>query len=84
MVMNPIKYSKITLNRSLNTAGLYGRRIPDVIGIGRNAPNMLVEVVSKSQTVAQMTSKCVSMCSANPGSTYKVVKWASSTSKLLR
>ena len=84
MAMNPIGFSKITLNRSLNTAGLYGRRIPDVIGIARDGSSILVEVVSKSQTVGQMASKCLSMCASNPGSTWKVVGWAASFSQLFR
>lgn len=83
MALNPIKYSKITLNRSLNTAGLSGRRIPDVIGVARNGSSVLVEVVSKSQTIGQMTAKCISMVQANPGATYKVVGWAATISRLL-
>ena len=82
MALNPIKYSKITLNRALNTAGLSGRRMPDVIGIARNGSSKLIEVVSKSQTVKQMTSKCISMVNANPGASYKVVGWAATISRL--
>lgn len=82
MALNPIKYSKITLNRSLNTAGLSGRRMPDVIGIARNGSSKLIEVVSKSQTVKQMTAKCISMVNANPGASYKVVGWAATISRL--
>ena len=84
MALNPIKYSKITLNRSLNTAGLSGRRMPDVIGIARNGSSKLIEVVSKSQTVKQMTTKCISMVNANPGASYKVVGWAATISRLFR
>ena len=83
MALNPIKYSKITLNRCLNTAGLSGRRIPDVIGIARNGSSVLVEVVSKSQTIGQMTAKCISMAQANPGATYKVIGWAATISRFL-
>ena len=82
MALNPIKYSKITLNRSLNTAGLSGRRMPDVIGIARNGSSKLIEVVSKSQTGRQMTAKCISMVNANPGASYKVVGWAATISRL--
>ena len=82
MALNPVKYSKITLNRALNTAGLSGRRMPDVIGIARNGSSKLIEVVSKSQTVKQMTSKCISMVNANPGASYKVVGWAATISRL--
>ena len=84
MALNPVKYSKITLNRSLNTAGLSGRRVPDVIGIARNGSSKLIEVVSKSQTVRQMTAKCISMVNANPGASYKVVGWAATISRLFR
>ena len=75
------KYSKITLNRSLKTAGLSGRRMPDVIGIARNGTSKLIEVVSKSQTVKQMTNKCISMATENPGATYKVIGWAATISR---
>ena len=81
MALNPVKYSKITLNRSLNTAGLSGRRMPDVIGIARNGSSKLIEVVSKSQTGRQMTAKCISMVNANPGASYKVVGWAATISR---
>jgi hypothetical protein len=84
MSMQFWKYSKVTLNRSLNTAGLTGRRMPDVIGIARNGTSMLVEVVSKSQTVAQMTAKCVSMAQANPGAAYKVISYAATISRLFQ
>ncbi len=78
------QYSKITLNRSLNTAGLTGRRIPDVIGIARDGTSVLVEVVSKSQTVSQMTKKCISMVKSNPGANYKVIRWAATISRWLQ
>lgn len=81
--MNALKYSKITLNRSLKTAGLTGRRLPDVIGVARNGTSVLVEVVSKSQTVAEMTAKCISMANANPGATYRVINWAANVSRIL-
>jgi hypothetical protein len=45
---------------------------------------MLVEVVSKSQTVAQMTAKCVSMAQANPGAAYKVISYAATISRLFQ
>ena len=84
MSMQFWKYSKITLNRALNTAGLSGRRMPDVIGVARNGTSLLVEVVSKSQTVAQMTAKCVSMQAANPGAGYKVIGWAATIGRILQ
>ncbi len=84
MALNPIKYSKITLNRCLNTAGLSGRRIPDVIGVSRNGSSILVEVVSKSQTVEQMRAKCISMTNANPGAAYKVIGWAATVCRFIQ
>ena len=79
MSMQPWKYSKVTLNRSLNTAGLNGRKMPDIIGVARDGSSLLIEVVSKSQTVAQMESKCISMVNANPGASYKVIGWTAKT-----
>ena len=58
MAMNPVKYSDVYLNKCLNTAGLSGRKIPDVIGMRRDGTGMLIEVVSKSQTEKQMKIKC--------------------------
>ena len=84
MAANPIKYKKVTLNRCLNTAGLKGRKIPDVIGICRDGRSLLVEVVSKSQTHAQMEAKCIDMCSTIIGAKYKVIDWAANISRALR
>ena len=84
MTVQAWKYSEVTLNRALKTAGLNGRRMPDVIGIARDGTSMLVEVVSKSQTVAQMTAKCISMANANPGAAYKVIGWAATVSRFLQ
>ena len=50
MSMQFWKYNKITLNRCLNTAGLNGRKMPDVIGVLNNGKALLIEVLSKSQT----------------------------------
>ena len=83
MALNPIKYSKVTLDRSLKTAGLVGRQRPDVIGITRKGTAKLIEVVSKSQTAKQLTNKCINMASANPGATFRVIKWAVRAGKFL-
>ena len=80
--MNPIKYSKVTLNRCLNTAGLSGRKMPDVIGVARKGKNLLVEVVSKSQTHQQMAEKCANMILDNPNTGKRIIDWAASISKL--
>ena len=75
MAMQPGRYSKITFDRALKTAGLNGRQRPDVIGVARYGKNKLVEVVSKSQTVKQMEIKCRSMVNNNPATGWKVVGW---------
>jgi hypothetical protein len=84
MTMQFWKYSKVTLNRALKTAGLNGRRMPDVIGIARNGTSKLIEVVSKSQTYNQMLTKCMSMAAENPGASYKVIDWAAKISRMLQ
>lgn len=82
MSMNFFKYSKVTLNRALNTAGLSGRRKPDVIGVARNGASRLIEVVSKSQTYQQMEEKCISMLIDNPQAKYDIIKWAAKISRI--
>ena len=82
MAMQIGRYSQITLDRSLNKAGLIGRKMPDVIGTARWVKNLLVEVTSKSQTYAQMAAKLTSIVATNPNSTWKVISWASWISKL--
>ena len=82
MAMQIGRYSQITLDRSLNKAGLIGRKMPDVIGTARWGKNLLVEVTSKSQTYAQMAAKLTSIVATNPNSTWKVISWASWISKL--
>jgi len=84
MALQPATYSKITLNRSLNTAGLNGRQMPDVIGVTRKGSSLLVEVVSKSQTVADMEEKCITMCASNPEAEYCVIEWAAKVSRLIQ
>lgn len=81
MAMQIGRYSKIGLNRALNTVGLNGRRMPDVTGVARFGTNKLVEVVSKSQTTQQMAKKCISMVSQNPNSRYGVVSWAANLAR---
>ena len=76
------RYSQITLDRSLNKAGLIGRKMPDIIGTARWGKNILVEVTSKSQTYAQMAAKLTSLVSVNPNSTWKVISWAAWISKI--
>ena len=82
MFMQNGRYSQSTLERSLNKAGLIGRKMPDVIGTARWGKNLLVEVTSKSQTYAQMAAKLTSIVATNPNSTWKVISWASWISKL--
>lgn len=77
------RYSQITLDRSLNRAGLIGRKMPDVIGTARWGKNLLVEVTSKSQTNLQMANKLVKLLASNPNTTYKVIGWAARIAKWL-
>ena len=70
------RYSQITLDRSLNKAGLVGRKMPDVIGTARWGKSLAVEVVSKSQTKLQMLNKLKAIQAYNPNLTIKVVSWA--------
>ena len=75
MAMQPGRYSKVTFDRALKTAGLNGRQRPDVIGVARYGKNKLVEVVSKSQTRNQMVNKCANMVRNNPNTRSSVVSW---------
>ncbi|MDE5888408.1 MAG: hypothetical protein K2H20_00135, partial [Bacilli bacterium] len=77
MTLQPWKYDKVVLNRSLNTAGLVGRKMPDVIGVTRFGNNKLVEVVSSSQTAQQMHDKLNwIIANGNPDSDKIVIDWA--------
>ncbi|MCQ2513418.1 MAG: hypothetical protein MJ092_08570 [Lachnospiraceae bacterium] len=82
MLLHPGKFSKITFDRALKTAGLKGSQRPDVIGVARYGKNRLVEVVSKSQTRKQMKAKCKNMIRHNPRSGYRVVNWPAVFSKM--
>lgn len=70
------KYSQITLDRSLNRAGLVGRKMPDVIGTARWGKSLAVEVVSKSQTAVQMMNKLKAIQLYNPNLSIRVISWA--------
>ena len=81
------RYSQIGLNKSLSKMGLKGRaKRPDVIGIARKGKNKLVEVVSRSQKVSELTNKTAKMVSQNTNTTGKVIsmKWARLTPKKWR
>ena len=85
LAMQPGRYSKITFDRALKTAGLIGRERPDVIGVARIGKNKLVEVVSKSQTTKQMREKCKRMESKNKNmQKSKVVGWPGKIGKFLK
>lgn len=83
MAMQIGRYSQITLDRSLNRAGLTGRKMPDVIGTARWGKNLLVEVTSKSQINLQMANKLIKLLASNPNTTYKVIGWAARIAKWL-
>ena len=76
MAMQIGKYSQITLDRSLNRAGLVGRKMPDVIGTARWGKSLAVEVVSKSQTAVQMMNKLKAIQLYNPNLSIRVISWA--------
>ena len=77
MTLQPWKYKKVLLNRSLNTAGLIGSKRPDVIGVARFGKNKLVEVVSSSQRKVQMRDKLDWIINnGNPNSKSSVIDWA--------
>ena len=81
------RYSQIGLNKSLSKMGLKGgSKRPDVIGIARKGKNKLVEVVSRSQKVSELTNKTAKMVSQNTNTTGKVIsmKWARLTPKKWR
>ena len=82
MAMQIGRYSQITLDRSLNKAGLVGRKMPDVVGTARWGKNLFVEVTSKSQTYTQMANKLTSLTAINPNSTWKIISWAAWISRL--
>lgn len=69
------RYSTITLDRSLNKAGLVGRKMPDVVAAAIGS-NKMIEVVSKYQSIASQQAKINSMLIYNPNTTGKVVGWA--------
>ena len=71
------RYSKIGLNRSLKTLGMVGRQRPDVIGIARGLgqANKIIEVVSRTQTVRQLSEKVTTILSKNPNTVGGVVRW---------
>lgn len=83
MAMQIGRYSQITLDRSRNKAGLVGRKMPDVVGKARWGKDIAVEVVSKSQTVDQMTTKLNGLCEYNHNLTIKVISWAAKIAKWL-
>ena len=74
MAMQIGKYSQIRYDWSLSTSGMTRRKIPDAIGVARRGKNMLIEVVSKSQTRKQMEIKCQIMI-ANNYASYNVISW---------
>ena len=78
------RYSQIGLNRSLNTMGLHGTMRPDVIGIGKNGINRLVEVVSARQNISYIERKMRIMIIDNPESLSKIVKWVRNIGRWIR
>ena len=70
------QYSQIGINKSLGKMGLNGVLTrPDVIGIGKNGANKLVEVISPRQSATYISTKMSNMLSKNPGTVGKIVNW---------
>ena len=70
------QYSQIGINKSLGKMGLNGGLTrPDVIGVGKNGVNKLVEVVSPRQSTTYISTKMSNMLSNNPGTVGKIVNW---------
>ena len=70
------QYSQIGINKSLGKMGLNGGLTrPDVIGVGKNGVNKLVEVVSPRQRTTYISTKMSNMLSNNPGTVGKIVNW---------
>ena len=70
------QYSQIGINKSLGKMGLNGGLTrPDVIGIGKNGVNKLVEVVSPRQSATYISTKMSNMLYNNPGAIGKIVNW---------
>ena len=76
MAMQVGRYSQITLDRSLNKAGMVERKMPDVMGKARWGRDLIVEVTSKSQTHAQMVSKLKLISIDNPTARTKIIDLA--------
>ena len=69
-------YIKIGINKALKTLGLIGKSRPDVVGVGAGKlASKIVEVVSPSQAVSEITSKVSRMISENADTVGKVVTW---------
>ena len=84
MAMQIGRYSQITLDRSLNKAGLVGRKMPDVIGTARWGKNLLVEVTSKTQFKYQMINKLNQIVSYNSNVKIKVISWVGWLARLFK
>ena len=78
------QYSQIGLNKSLNSMGLNGSMRPDIIGIGKNGVNKLIEVVSPKQSSLYIANKMNIMLSSNPDTLGKITEWVGYLGKLLR
>ena len=70
------RYSKIGLDCKLKKVGMIGTKEPDVMAVARFGNNKIIEVVSKTQTIASQQQKINVMLSSNPGTTGRVISWA--------
>ena len=77
------QYTTVSMNRMLTSNGMVGRLKPDVIGIGKNGVNKIVEVVSPKQSIQYIENKVATMVNNNPGSVGKVVTWVREIGKIV-
>lgn len=70
------RYFQIGINKSLKKMGLNGGLSrPDIVGIGKNGVNKLVEVISPRQSANYIVNKMSTMLSDNPRTIGKIIYW---------
>jgi len=71
------EFPKIYINTSLKTAGFNGTQKPDIIAVGKNGNEHIVEIASPSQLSGKpwtlLNNKLITMLRNNPGMTGRVI-----------
>ena len=64
---------------------MVGGKRSDVIGIARGLgqANKIIEVVSRTQTVRQLSEKMTTMISNNPNTVGRVVRWVAHVDRVI-